>query len=179
MKPRTLCAAGVAALAVVGFLTPHGVPAPPGLVAAPGPAPDNPCAEISPRSLDRLQRSIQRALRSAEADARAHGETGAYAVAATNSRDLLARSESRIADAIEFLRGSSPSVTTYAEGGKVKEYVRSTFEWVSQAGHWALISAAYHKSPDARDAFEGAVIALGEAQQAFGESGRCYMSGYL
>lgn len=137
------------------------------------------CAAVTPQSLQLLQRSIERALRAAEADARANGETGAYAVAATNSRDLLARSRDRIRDAIDFLQSNSPGSTTYAEGGKVKEYVRSTFGWLSQAGHWAVISAAYHRSTDARDAFEGSITALGEAQRVYGDSGRCFMSNYL
>lgn len=144
-----------------------------------GAAPANPCTDVTAQSVQRLQRSIQRALRTAEADTRANGQTGSYAVAATNSRDLLARSDKRIGEAITLLKTSSPGSTTYAEGGQVKEYVRNTFEWLSQAGHWALISAAYHRSPDARETFEGSVVALGEAQRVFGESGRCFMAAYL
>ena len=38
-------------------------------------------------------------------------------------------------------RAPDPRVTSYAEGGQIKEYLRPTFEWMSQAGHWATISA--------------------------------------
>ena len=166
----TLGATGAAALLLS---------APSGPAPAPLEARASSCATVTPQSLQTFERSIERALRSAESDARANGASGAYAVAATNSRDLLVRSRNRIQDAVTFLQSSSPGSTTYAEAGQVKEYVRSTFEWLSQAGHWALVSAAYHRSTDARNTFEGSLGALGEAQRVYGDSGRCYISGWL
>ena len=137
------------------------------------------CDSVTPSTLDSYARTIERALKSAQKDARANGTTGSYAVAATNARDLLNRAKTRIDDGADKLRASDPRVTTYAEGGMIKEHVRNSLDWMSEAGHWALISAIYHKSTDARDAFEGTVTALADGQRLFAESGRCYMSGYL
>ena len=137
------------------------------------------CGAVTPASLTAYARTIERALKSAQKDARANGSGGQYAVAATNARDLLQRSMERVEDGADKLQGSDPRTTTYAEGGMVKEHVRSTLEWMPQAAHWALISAIYHESTDARDAFEGTVSAMAEGQRLFAESGRCYLSGYL
>lgn len=137
------------------------------------------CDSVTPAALSSYARAIERALKSAQKDARANGTDGSYAVAATNARDLLDRAKTRIEDGADKLRASDPRVTTYAEGGMIKEHVRNSLDWMSQAGHWSLISAIYHESTDARDAFEGTITALAEGQTLFAESGRCYMSGYL
>jgi hypothetical protein len=138
------------------------------------PAVGNSCAAISPQSLGAYGKTIDAALRWAEADAAKHGSTGAYAVAARNSRDQLKRARDRAAAAAADLR-SDPSVTTPAEAGTVKEHVRFILELVPQAAHWAIISEIYHKSTDARRAFEGSVTVLVEGNQVFAESARCYM----
>ena len=137
------------------------------------------CEAITPESMASYARVIERALKSAQKDVRANGTSGAYAVAATNSRDLLNRAMDRVNDGAEKLRSADPRTTTYAEGGMIKEHIRSTLEWMPQAGHWALVSAIYHKSTDARDAFEGTISALEEGNRLYAESGRCYLTGYL
>lgn len=139
----------------------------------------DPCQSITPGSMTSWARTIEQALRSAEKDARANGENGAYAVAATNARNLLDRAQKRAADGAAQLQAADPRVTTYAEGGMIKENVRISLDWMTQAGHWALVSAIYHKSTDARAAFEGTITALAEGQRLFAESGRCYVNGYL
>jgi hypothetical protein len=160
--------ATLAAIAVAAMLPPPGV-------ARPGPS--NPCATISPRSLESYGRTIAAAHKSASADAAKNGSAGAYAVAATNSRDLLKRAVDRNAAAIAALQSSNPAVTTAAEAGTVKEHVRYILEVVPQAAHWSLISEIYHDSPDARKAFEGSVKVLEEGNRLFAEAGRCYMDG--
>ncbi len=137
------------------------------------------CQSVTPQSVSAYASTIDRALRHANADARANGENGSYAVAARNSRDLLDRAKERVEDGAAKLRGSDPRVTTYAEGGMIKEHVRGSLDLMTQAGHWALISAAYHKSADARNAFEGTVTALAEGHRLFAESGRCFLTNYL
>jgi len=137
------------------------------------------CSAITPRTVDAWAATIGRALRSATSDARANGQNGAYAVAARNSRDLLDRAKQRVDDGAAKLRASDPRVTTYSEGGTIKEHVRTSMDLLTQAGHWALVSAAYHKSTDARDAFEGTMTALGEGQRLYLESGRCFLSNYF
>jgi hypothetical protein len=68
-------------------------------------------------------------------------------------------------------------VTTAAEAGTTKEHVRSILNTVPQAAHWSMISEIYHKSPDARKAFEGSIAVLGQGNLLYAESGRCYMDG--
>jgi len=168
---RILRLAGVGALTLTATLGATSPGAPDASLAAG-------CADVTPRSVQQLSRAIGAALRPATADASKYGTDGAYAVAATNSRDLLKRAQDRVDAAYDKLQVSNPRVTTYAEGGEVKEHVRSTFEWISQAGHWSLVSAAYHRSTDAHDAFDGAVRALEMATGLYAEAGRCFMSGF-
>ena len=135
------------------------------------------CAAISPRSLEAYGRTISGAYKWASADASKNGTSGAYAVAATNSRDLLKRARDRTNAAIADLKKSDPSVTTAAEAGTVKEHIRSILEVVPQAAHWSIISEIYHKSSDARKAFEGSIKVLDQGNHLYAESGRCYMDG--
>ncbi len=137
----------------------------------------DPCKAVTPRSLDAYAKVIDQALRSATADASKNGSTGKDAVAATNSRDLLKRAHDRATKAAADLRKFSPSVTTAAEAGTVKEHLRYALEVLPQAAHWSIISEIYHDSPAARQAFEGSVTAIAKGNQLFGESGRCYMNG--
>jgi hypothetical protein len=124
-------------------------------------------------------RSIDIALRSAEADVRANGTGSAYPDAPGKSRDVLARARNRIDEGVTLLESNSPQTTNYAEAGKIKEYTRNSLDWMTLAGHWALISATWNRSTDARDAFEGIVGAIGEGQHLFAESGRCFMANFL
>lgn len=159
------------------------------LAAGPGPslegtvpsaaAPEDACSATTAVALSRLQDMIGESLRLAEADVRANGTDGKYAVAATNNRDLLVRSRDRVQTAKSFLQSNSPASTSYAESGKVKEYLRTTIPWLATAAHWATVSASWHRSSDARMSFDRTVAALGEAQKQFGESGRCFMSNYF
>ena len=135
------------------------------------------CSAISPRSLEAYGRTIAAAHKWASADASKNGTSGAYAVAATNSRDLLKRAQDRTTTAIADLKKSNPSVTTAAEAGTVKEHIRSILEVVPQAAHWSIISEIYHKSSDARKAFEGSIKVLDQGNRLYAESGRCYMDG--
>ncbi len=137
------------------------------------------CAAVTPQSVTAQVRLLEQALGPARRDATKNGASGSYAVAARNARDLLQRSADRMKEAVAKLQVADPAVTTYAEGGEIKEMTRYTFEWISQGGHWALISAAYHRSTDARDAFEGAITALENANRLYAAAGRCFMSGFL
>ena len=55
--------------------------------------------------------------------------------------------------------------------------MRNILETVPPAAHWAIISEIYHKSPDARKAFEGSIVVLEQGNHLYAESGRCYMDG--
>lgn len=58
-------------------------------------------------------------------------------------------------------------------------YLRSILEMLPEAAHWATISAVYHKSQRARDAFEETIAAIGRGNELMGEAGRCFMTGYF
>jgi hypothetical protein len=151
-----------------------------GLVVAEAPAESptlNPCAAVTPRTLDSYARSIEEALKWASADAAKNGRSGQHAAAATNSRDLLQHSLDQIKTASSALSQSSPSVTSPAEAHMMKEYVRNTLERIPAAAHWSTVSEIYHKSTDARKAFDGSVVALEQGTRLFAEAGRCYMDG--
>lgn len=135
------------------------------------------CTSITPRALDAYSKKIGNALKWASADASKNGRTGAYAVAATNSKNLLQRALDRSKKASADLRSADASVTTAAEAGTVKEHVRYILEIVPQAAHWAIISEIYHKSQDARKAFDASIVVLDEGNRLYAESGRCYMDG--
>jgi hypothetical protein len=135
------------------------------------------CGSISPRSLQAYGRTIDSAHRYASADASKYGTDGAYAVAARNSRDLLKRAQDRNSAAITPLNSSNPAVTTAAEAGTVKEHVRAILEVVPQAAHWSMVSEIYHKSSEARKAFEASIKVLEQGNHLYAESGRCYIDG--
>ena len=135
------------------------------------------CTSISPRTLQGYSRTIASAHRYASADASKYGTSGAYAVAARNSRDLLKRAQDRADAAVRDLNTSNPAVTTAAEAGTVKEHVRAILEVVPQAAHWSMVSEIYHKSSEARKAFEASIKVLEEGNHLYAESGRCYIDG--
>lgn len=161
-------------VAVAATLVLLGIPTAGG--SAEGPALD-PCTAISPRALTGYAQVIAAAHRWAVADASANGVSGRYAVAATNSRDQLKRAYDRSQAAIADLQNSSPSVTSAAEAGTIKEHLRYILELIPQAAHWAIISEIYHDSANARKAFEGSVEVLQRGSTLFAESSRCYMNG--
>lgn len=136
------------------------------------------CRAVSTRAMQTLQSTLRSAHSAAEADARKNGNTGQYAVAATNSRDQIKRALDRATDMLATHNSADPRTTTYAEGGTVKEYTRSILEGLPQAAHWATISNIYHNSPDARKAFDGATRALEQSQALFVDASNCYMDGY-
>lgn len=99
---QTTIAAGLTVAAIVPMT--HG-----GHPSVLGATPVSACQSVTPQSVNAYAATIDRALRYANADARANGENGSYAVAARNSRDLLDRAKKRV-EASEF-------GTTAAAGG--------------------------------------------------------------
>jgi hypothetical protein len=153
-----------------------------GIIAVASQAPESiaavdSCGSISPRSLQAYSRTIGTAHRYASADASKYGTDGVYAVAARNSRDLLKRAQDRADAAVAALNQSNPAVTTAGEAGTVKEHVRAILEVVPQAAHWSMVSEIYHKSSEARKAFEASIKVLDEGNHLYAESGRCYIDG--
>ena len=125
-----------------------------------------------------MQSSLKSAYSAAQADASKNGSTGSYAVAATNSRDLIKRALERAGRMIDDHNKIDPRTTTYAEAGTAKEHARAIIEVLPQASHWAAISNIYHKSADARRAFDFAATALDQGHQLFVDASHCYMDGF-
>lgn len=136
------------------------------------------CRAVSSRAMDALATTLRSAYVAASADASQNGSTGQYAVAATNSRDLIKRALDRAARMISDHNSSDPRTTTYAEAGTVKEHTRAIIEVLPQAAHWAVISNIYHNSSDARKAFDLASNALDQGRELFVDACNCYMDGY-
>ena len=86
----------------------------------------------------------------AESDVAANSESGAYASAAMDNG-------------------------AYNIHGYAREIVTS----FPYARHWAIISASYHQSTDARDSYELTSQALNLAGALGAQAGRCYMNQYL
>lgn len=153
----------------------------PSLSSAPRPTAD-PCASLNASTLGSYRSLIGRALASARADARANGTNGKYAVAATNTRDLLQRSYDRATQMVKFNQtqgNRNPNSTTYVEAGNFKAYLQSILNWLPDAAHWATISAAYHRSQQAMAAFDGTVDAIQRGGQLIGDAGRCFTAPYM
>jgi len=151
-----------------------------GLAAGEAPAESptlDPCTAITPRSLDAYARTIGEALKWASADASKNGKSGRYGAVAINSRDLLQYSLDQVETASAALSQSNPSVTSAAEAHMMKEYVRNTLEKVPGSAALSTVSEIYHKSAEARKAFDASVVVLEQGTQLFAEAGRCYMNG--
>jgi len=151
-----------------------------GAPAHPTPAAADPCASLNASTLGDYRNQIRKALSAATADARANGRTGRYAVAATNARDLLQRSYDRANEMVNFnQKMPSPNSTTYVEAGKFKAYLQSILKWLPDAAHWATISASYHRSQEALEAFNRSTDAIERGSQLMRAAGRCFVAPYL
>ena len=136
------------------------------------------CRAVSTRTIDALRTTLRSAYSAASTDASKNGSTGQYAVAATNSRDLIKRALDRADVMLADHNKADPRTTTYAEGGTVKEHTRAIIEVLPQAAHWAIVSNIYHDSRDARRAFDLAVAALDQGRELFVDASNCYMDGF-
>ena len=139
----------------------------------------DPCSALNARTINGYQAMLKDALDVASRDARANGTSGAYAVAATNSRDLLQRAYDRATQMVQANQKSNPNSTTYAEAGQFKVYLQTILTWLPDAAHWATISAAYHRSQEAAETFDKTTAAMERGSQLIGEAGRCYTGPYL
>ena len=164
-RVAAVAVAGAMGLVVTAAAPPH---------ATPSDADVN-CRAVTTRDMERLRADLRTAHDAADADHRANGSSGAYAIAATNSRDLIQRAIDQADAMIAKHRGSDPRTVTPAEGGTFKEHTRAIIEVLPEAAHWAMVSEIYHDSQPARAAFEGAVAALARGQEIFVNAGRCYM----
>lgn len=137
------------------------------------------CDAITPAIIDAYANQINGVVQLAERDVATNGSNGEYAVAATYSRNYAQNALGFAQDAARFLRSATPAVTNYAEASTVKDSLRSVLETMPRAAHWAIVSAVYHDSDDARQAFEGSMDVIHRGHELFAEASRCYMAPYL
>ncbi len=177
-----MCIRGITALAclcVFAAAAPVDAPAVPPVSEA---SPANPCESLNASSLGGYRNLIGKALSAARTDANQNGSDGAYAVAATNARNLLQRAYDKATEMVEWNRSNgnrNPNLTTYAEGDHFKGMLRAILDPLPVAAHWASISAVYHRSEHAREAFDGTIESIRRGNELMGEAGRCFMSNYF
>jgi hypothetical protein len=149
---------------------------------SPASRPVDACQSLNGSSLGGYRNLIGKALAAARADAQANGIQGRYAVAATNTRDLLHRSYDRATEMVDFRRNQgdrNPNTTNYVEGGNYKAYLHTIPKLLPDAAHWATISASYHRSQQAMEAFNVTLDALEQGGRLIGEAGLCFTAPYL
>lgn len=157
-------------------------PAPPSRAAAALATVADPCSSLNASSLGGYRNLIGKALSAARVDADRNGTSGAYAVAATNARDQLQRAYDRASQMVDFNQNHgnrNPNSTTYAEGGQFKAYLQSILNMLPDAAHWATISAVYHRSRPAMDAFSRTMDALSQGSALMSAAGLCYTAPYM
>lgn len=171
--PRTMAAPGAATSAVRIKTT----------TAPTTPIDDpDPCESLTPAALQQVIDVIAQSHTKAESDVAANGENGAYAVAAHHNLVYLKEAHGKMTALQSFLQSEgldSPYVTNASAAYNVHGYVREVVGPLHHARHWATISAAYHKSTDARDSYELTSQALNLAEALGAQAGRCYMNAYL
>ena len=144
---------------------------------------DDPCAALTPGAFTDVIAAIDRSRAAADNDVAANGSSGAYASAARDNVAKLMEARDRIV-ALQTALGEhlrSPHLTnatsayTIHEPKRTPEVVASLYS----ARHWASVSAANHRSDDARKSFELTTQAIALVEALGANGGRCYMSGYF
>jgi hypothetical protein len=151
------------------------------LAGAPALAEDgDDCAALDAASLDTpLLATIGAGLAAANADFATNGETGAYAVAAKYERDYLVAAKEKVKYLQDWMAENELDATNASTAASVSASMRQAIGSLQEASWWALISAVYHKSADARTVFEKVTEATDLANALSKRGGRCYMRQYL
>jgi hypothetical protein len=148
---------------------------------APVDGPD-PCASLTPAAIQHVIDVIAQSRAKAESDVAANGETGAYASAARDNLAYLVEAHNKMVALQNWLKDAgidSPYVTNASGAYNIHGYVREIVTSLHYARHWAIISASYHSSVDARDSYELTTQALNLVEALGSQAGRCYMNQYL
>jgi hypothetical protein len=107
--------------------------------------------------IDKIKDSLTKAL----SDKTTNGTTGAFASAARDNVTYLTEARDKMETLLAWLYtvgalGSPPGtpptyVSNISAAYNIHGYVRETIISLHYARHWAMISAVYHQSADARD----------------------------
>jgi hypothetical protein len=146
---------------------------------APAAAEPDPCVALDSASFDGLLGIINPGVTAAEADFKANGETGAYALAAQYSRDYLVSARKTVQDLQSWMSSIEVDATNASAAGGIHLSMTDAITALQAAAWWSLVSGSYHKSVDARTAFERASQATGRANEIGTQAGHCYLRQYL
>ncbi len=129
--------------------------------------------------LDAISAALEAAGACARADQQQYGEHGAYAVATMYHALYLDQARDHLADwnawLDEHARAESPariSLAPYQLHTSLREMVMA----LHYARHWAMLSAAYHHSRAAAEAFENITRAIQQIEQLSQDAGRAFLA---
>lgn len=148
-------------------------------------------APLNPhRSLETIRIELDAARALARADKQQHGENGFYATASLYHVLYLDQAHDHLADLNEWLQDHAPdvemlpgSVPAHSNGAsqttlmpyQLHTYLREMVMALHYARHWAMLSAAYHHSRAATDAFEHITSAIRQIETLSENAGRAFL----
>lgn len=147
----------------------------------------DPCVSTTNAAIEAVIDKIIESRNKAVSDDAANGVTGAYASAARDNLSYLTDARDKMQVLIAWLHDIGvlgvppdppPYVTNISASYNVHSTVRETVISLHYARHWALVSASYHKSADARNSYELTTQALDVIEPLGAQAGRCYMEPY-
>lgn len=114
-----------------------------------------------------------------DADVAAFGVTGAYAAAPALARDSIDTALAEL-DREEAHMDSyqARNAVFYSLAYSIGLTMQVIVEQLQYSAHWASISVVYHRSADARRAFELSVATIELANDVHARATRCYMNAY-
>jgi hypothetical protein len=134
--------------------------------------------------IDKIKDSLTKAM----SDKTTNGTTGAFASAARDNVTYLTEARDKMETLLAWLYtvgalGSPPGtpptyVSNISAAYNIHGYVRETIMSLHYARHWAMISAVYHQSADARESYESTTEALDLIEPLGAQAGRCYMEAF-
>jgi hypothetical protein len=164
----------------------HPLPSPSKRKRAATQSPVNLCASLTSANIKAVIDKIIDSRNKAVSDAAANGVTGKFASAARDNLTYLteARDKMRVLLAWMYSAGvlgvppAPPLFVASAGAYQIHGYARETVIFLHYARYWAMISAVYHKSADARNSYELTTQALELIESLGAQAGRCYMEPY-
>jgi hypothetical protein len=143
-------------------------------------APPDDCATLNAASLNvPLLATLKDGVAAAEADFAAHGVNGDYAIAAKYSRDYLVAARKKVQDLQDWLTEYELDGSNASAAANINGYLRAAIGSLQEAEWWSLVSASYHRSADAANAFERSTDATDLANAIARRAGRCYLGQYM
>ena len=114
----------------------------------------------------------------ARADQQAHGEHGAYAVATLYHALYLDQARDHLTELQEWLTERArlePPLNSTLVAYQLHTYLREMVLALHYARHWAMLSASYHHSRAAADAYERITQTIQRAEGLGEQAGRAFL----